>query len=210
MVISLLQEDVQLMVETGLDAYRFSIAWPRLIPNGRGSVNPKGLQYYNNLINELISHGIQPHVTLMHVDLPQALEDEYGGFLDRRIVKDFTTYADVCFREFGDRVLHWTTVNEGNIFVLGGYDFGQTPPQHCSAPFGYNCQKGNSSIEPYIAAHNMLLAHASAVSLYKKKYQAEQQGLIGLNLLAHNAQPFTNSTEDLMASQRANDFFIGW
>ncbi|KAL6339776.1 hypothetical protein AAG906_034862 [Vitis piasezkii] len=105
----------QLMVDTGLDAYRFSISWSRIIPDGRGPVNPKGLAYYNNLINELINHGIQPHVTLFHIDLPQVLEDEYGAG------RDFTEYADVCFREFGDRVLYWTTVNEGNVVALGGF-----------------------------------------------------------------------------------------
>ncbi|GMH20441.1 hypothetical protein Nepgr_022282 [Nepenthes gracilis] len=204
------KEDVQLMVDTGLDAYRFSISWPRLIPNGSGSVNRKGLEYYNNLINELVNHGIQPHVTLLHSDLPQVLEDKYGGFLDRQIVEDFTAYADVCFKEFGDRVSHWTTVNEGNIFIMGGYDLGQTPPQRCSAPFGFNCQGGNSTTEPYIVAHNMLLAHASIVSLYKKKYQATQHGLVGFNLYSFNPVPLTNSTEDVMAARRANDFFIGW
>uniref|UniRef100_M1AT75 Beta-glucosidase n=1 Tax=Solanum tuberosum TaxID=4113 RepID=M1AT75_SOLTU len=79
------KDDVQLMVDTGLEAYRFSISWSRLIPGGRGPVNPKGLQFYNNYIDELISHGIQPHVTLFHSDLPQALEDEYGGWLSRKI-----------------------------------------------------------------------------------------------------------------------------
>ncbi|GLT53492.1 hypothetical protein SLA2020_267580 [Shorea laevis] len=165
------KEDVQLMVDTGLEAYRFSISWSRLIPNGRGPINPKGLQYYNNLINELISNGIQPHVTLHHSDLPQALEDEYGGWVNRKIVKDFTAYADVCFRKFGDRVSHWTTVNEANVFVIGGYDGGYLPPQHCSSPFGVNCTRGNSSTEPYLAAHHILLAHASASILYKEKYQ---------------------------------------
>uniref|UniRef100_A0A803L9V2 Uncharacterized protein n=1 Tax=Chenopodium quinoa TaxID=63459 RepID=A0A803L9V2_CHEQI len=154
------KEDVQLMAETGLDAYRFSISWSRLIPDGRGPINPKGVEYYNNLINELISYGIQPHVTLLHLDTPQALEDEYGGFRDQRIVyvlsfpylcsdlfcckasdidaadcpnsEDFTAYADVCFREFGDRVQYWTTINEANIFVLGGYDTGDSPPGRCS------------------------------------------------------------------------------
>ncbi|KAJ9696511.1 hypothetical protein PVL29_008634 [Vitis rotundifolia] len=203
------EEDVRLMVETGLDAYRFSISWSRLIPYGRGPVNPKGLSYYNNLINELISHGIQPHVTLCHSDLPQALEDEYGGWLSRKILKDFTVYADVCFREFGDRVLYWTTVNEGNTFVSGGYDVGITPPQRCSTPFG-NCTEGNSSSEPYIAAHHILLAHASVVKLYWKKYQNKQHGFIGINVFAMWFVPLTNTTEDIIATQRAQDFYLGW
>ncbi|XP_059458185.1 beta-glucosidase 11-like isoform X1 [Corylus avellana] len=204
------KEDVQLMVDTGLEAYRFSISWSRLIPNGRGPVNPKGLQYYNNLINELISNGIQPHVTLHHSDLPQALEDEYGGWIDRKIVKDFTAYADVCFRKFGDRVSHWTTVNEANVFVLAGYDTGSLPPQHCSSPFGFNCTRGNSSTEPYLAAHHILLAHASAAVLYKEKYQDKQHGFIGINLFAYWIVPLTNTTEDAIASQRAMDFMVGW
>ncbi|OVA00215.1 Glycoside hydrolase [Macleaya cordata] len=203
-------EDVKLMVDTGLDAYRFSISWSRLIPNGRGPVNPKGLQYYNNLINELINHGIQAHVTLFHYDLPQALEDEYGGWLSRKIVKDFTAYADVCFREFGDRVSTWTTLNEANVFVLGGYDSGIVPPLRCSSPFGINCTSGNSTTEPYIVAHNCLLAHASAARLYKKKYQVKQHGFIGFNVFSYWLIPLTNTIEDITATQRANDFYIGW
>ncbi|RYR62553.1 hypothetical protein Ahy_A04g020225 isoform C [Arachis hypogaea] len=85
------QEDVKLMVGTGLDAYRLSISWSRLIPNGRGPINPKGLQFYNNLINELISSGIQPHVTLHNYDLPQALEDEYG---DGLVLKSYVTRVE--------------------------------------------------------------------------------------------------------------------
>lgn len=146
----------------------------------------------------LTEAGIQPHATLHHFDLPQVLEDEYGGWLSRHIVyaffllfsffhlifcwfyinllcnecrRDFTAYADTCFKEFGDRVLHWTTINELNVFALGGYDRGLTPPGRCSPSFGLNCSQGNSSTEPYIAAHNMLLAHASATNLYKKQYQ---------------------------------------
>ncbi|KAK6247590.1 hypothetical protein QUC31_019155 [Theobroma cacao] len=207
---SCLQEDVQLMVDIGLDAYRFSISWSRLIPNGRGPVNMKGLQYYNNLIDELIRNGIQPHVTLHHADLPLALEDEYGGWINQKIVRDFTSYADVCFREFGDRVLHWTTLNEANVFVLGGYDLGFQPPRRCSATFPLNCSKGNSSTEPYMAAHNILLAHAAVAKLYKKKYQDKQHGLIGLNLFNYWFVPLTNTTEDIIAAQRANDFYVGW
>ncbi|XP_030532489.1 beta-glucosidase 11 [Rhodamnia argentea] len=204
------KEDVQLMVETGLDAYRFSISWSRLIPHGRGPVNPKGLRYYNNLIDELTKNGIQPHVTLYHFDLPQELEDEYGGWVSNKIVEEFTAYADVCFREFGDRVRYWSTVNEPNIFSIGGYDQGIVPPKRCSPPFGFNCTKGNSSSEPYLVVHNILLAHASVAKLYREKYKVRQQGFIGLSVYAFGIYPLTNSTEDLSAAQRANDFFIGW
>nr|GFA17457.1 beta-glucosidase 11-like isoform X1 [Tanacetum cinerariifolium] len=152
--------------------HKFSISWSRLIPNGRGSINVKGLQYYNDFINELSRHGIQPHVTLHHDDLPQILEDEYEGWISKNAVKDFVAYADVCFREFSDRVKHCTTFNEVNVFTLGGYDLGFTPPGRCSFPFGIiNCTRGDSTSEPYIAAHNLLLAHASAVKLYREKYK---------------------------------------
>ncbi|KAH9786399.1 Beta-glucosidase 11 [Citrus sinensis] len=248
------KEDVKLMADTGLDAYRFSISWSRLIPNGRGPVNPKGLQYYNNLINELISYGIQPHVTLHHFDLPQALEDEYGGWINRTIMlcrhsdsnrdalallpkssvstdftiaacsismnvyssilstlecrKDFTAYADVCFRQFGDRVSYWTTVNEPNAFANLGYDYGIAPPQRCSSI--NHCSRGNSSTEPYITVHHVLLAHASVARLYRKKYQDKQRGYIGVNIFAFGLLPLTNSTEDAIATQRYYDFLIGW
>ncbi|KAF5464680.1 hypothetical protein F2P56_014741 [Juglans regia] len=206
------KEDVQLMGDTGLEAYRFSISWSRLLPNGRGTVNPKGLQYYNNLINELISHGIQPHVTLHHNDLPQTLEDEYGGWISRKSVKDFEAYADVCFREFGDRVSYWTTFNEANVFVMGGYDTGNLPPQRCSSPspYGINCSRGNSSTEPYLAAHHILLAHASVARLYKNMYQEKQHGFIGINVFGYWFVPLTNSSDDKIAAQRAKDFFFGW
>ncbi|CAN7049888.1 unnamed protein product [Brassica rapa subsp. trilocularis] len=109
------KEDVRLMYDMGLDALRLSISWSRLIPNGRGPVNSKGLHFYKNLIHELKTHGIEPHVTLHHNDLPQALEDEYGGWIDRKIIGDFTAFADVCFKEFGNAVKFWSTINEPNI-----------------------------------------------------------------------------------------------
>ncbi|KAG7595615.1 Glycoside hydrolase superfamily [Arabidopsis suecica] len=204
------KEDVKLMADMGLEAYRFSISWSRLLPSGRGPINPKGLQYYNNLIDELTTHGIQPHVTLHHFDLPQALEDEYGGWISQEIVRDFTAYADTCFKEFGDRVSHWTTINEVNVFALGGYDQGITPPARCSPPFGLNCTNGNSSIEPYIAVHNMLLAHASATNLYKQQYKFKQHGSVGISVYTYGVVPLTNSVEDKQATARVNDFYIGW
>ena len=87
--------------------------------------------------------------------------------------EDFSAYAEVCFREFGDRVLYWTTVNEPNVFVIGGYDLGFLPPGRCSFPFGKykNCSEGNSATEPYLAMHHSILAHASAANLYRTKYK---------------------------------------
>uniref|UniRef100_A0A9I9DHC1 Beta-glucosidase 11-like n=1 Tax=Cucumis melo TaxID=3656 RepID=A0A9I9DHC1_CUCME len=205
------KEDVKLMVDVGLDAYRFSISWSRLIPNGRGPINPKGLEYYNNLINELINHGIQPHVTLHNFDLPQALEDEYGGWVSPKIIEDFKAYAEVCFREFGDRVMHWTTVNEANVFALGGYDMGFVPPNRCSFPFGTrNCSKGNSSTEPYLAMHHCLLAHASAAALYNTNYKDKQHGFVGISVYLLRFVPLTDSKEDAKAVERAYEFLLNW
>ncbi|PIA61413.1 hypothetical protein AQUCO_00300738v1 [Aquilegia coerulea] len=205
------KEDVKIMSDIGLEAYRFSISWSRLLPYGRGTINPKGLEYYNSLIDELVAHGIEPHVTLYHIDHPQILEDEYEGWLSPRMIDDFTAFADVCFREFGDRVSHWTTVNEPNTMCLGCYDSGQFPPRRCSPPGGaFNCTAGNSSVEPYIAMHNILLAHASVVAIYREKYQAKQKGLIGINVYAFWCTPLTNSSADVAATQRATDFYTGW
>ncbi|KAL0918570.1 hypothetical protein M5K25_010585 [Dendrobium thyrsiflorum] len=204
------KEDIELMSMTGLEGYRFSISWSRLLSSGRGAVNQKGLAYYNNVINELVKHGIQPHVSLHHLDLPQVLQDEYGGWLSPRIIDDFKGYANVCFREFGDRVFHWTTMAEPNINAIASFDNGGFPPRRCSYPFGYNCREGNSTVEPYAAAHNMLLAHAAVVKLYRTRYQPIQKGKIGINLYAVWLSPLTNSIKDSIASKRAMDFTIGW
>ncbi|KFK37528.1 hypothetical protein AALP_AA4G268700 [Arabis alpina] len=199
------KEDVQLIVETGLNAFRFSISWSRLIPNGSGPINPKGLQFYKNFINELVINGIEPHVTLFHYDLPQSLEDEYEGWISRRIIKDFTAYADVCFREFGNHVKFWTTITEANVFTIAGYNDGEQPPGRCSLP-GKNCSLGNSSTEPYLVGHNLLLAHASASRLYKQNYKDTQGGSVGFSFFALG----TSSKDNEIAVERVNDFYIGW
>ncbi|KAF2293652.1 hypothetical protein GH714_003880 [Hevea brasiliensis] len=120
------EEDVDIMKNIGLDAFRFSISWSRLLPRGNlsGGVNKKGIEFYNNLINKLLSEGIQPFVTLFHWDLPQALDDEYSGFLSPHIVDDFKDYAELCFKEFGDRVKHWITLNEPWSYSDAGYNLG--------------------------------------------------------------------------------------
>ncbi|EMS66147.1 Beta-glucosidase 3 [Triticum urartu] len=174
--------------------------------DGRGAVNPKGLEYYNNLIDELVQRGIQVHIMLLQLDFPQVLEDEYGGWLSPRIVEDFTAFADICFREFGDRVTHWTMIDEPNIGAIGSYDTGLIAPGHCSDPFGVTkCSVGDSTVEPYIAVHNMLLAHASAARLYREKYQAMQKGIIGLNIDSRWPYPF----DELYCGFRSNEKMYG-
>lgn len=206
------KEDVQLLKYMGMDVYRFSISWSRIYPKGsprHGGVNPNGIAYYNNLINELLINGIRPFVTLYHWDLPQALENEYGGFLSKKVVEDFGFFAEECFRAFGDRVKDWVTVNEPYTFAYCGYDVGVLAPGCCSPGFG-NCTCGNSATQPYIVAHNMLLAHSMAVKIYRTKYQGKQKGSIGISLAGNWMVPFSKSLVDEMATQRAIDFRIGW
>jgi len=149
-------------------------------------------------------------VTLYHLDFPQILEDEYHGWLSPRVVEDFAAYADACFREFGDRVRHWTTMDEPNVISIAAYDSGAFPPCRCSAPFGINCTAGNSTVEPYIVGHNSIVAHAAAVKLYREKYQATQKGFVGMNLYSFWNYPFSSSPADVAATQRSFDFMIGW
>ncbi|KAK0574882.1 hypothetical protein LWI29_030441 [Acer saccharum] len=145
-------------------------------PEGKlsGGMNPLGVKFYNNVINELLANGMTPFVTLFHWDLPQALEDEYGGFLSSKIVKDFQDYSDFCFKTFGDRVKHWATMNEPYSYSNNGYNGGTFAPGRCSSYMG-NCTSGDSSTEPYIVAHNLLLSHAVAVKIYKTKYQVQDR-----------------------------------
>uniref|UniRef100_A0A453FS24 Uncharacterized protein n=2 Tax=Aegilops tauschii subsp. strangulata TaxID=200361 RepID=A0A453FS24_AEGTS len=132
-------------------------------------------------------------------------------FKSEKCSEDFTAYADVCFREFGDRVATWTTVNQPNIGIVASYDIAIFPPARCSDPFGATkCTAGDSSVEPYIAAHNTLMAHASVVSLYRRKYQAMQKGVIGISIYSFWSYPWTNSTVDLDATRRCKDFYFGW
>ncbi|RDX86878.1 hypothetical protein CR513_31718, partial [Mucuna pruriens] len=203
------RSDIKVVKEIGLDSYRFSISWSRIFPKGRGAVNPLGVQFYNNLINEILSNGLKPFVTLFHWDLPQALEDEYGGFLSHKVVADFHDYAEFCFKTFGDRVKHWVSLNEPGPFSLGGYSAGYFAPGRCSKYAG-NCTVGDSATEPYIVAHHLILAHATAASLYKNKYQAHQKGQIGITIVTHFFEPKSNTEADRKAVRRALDFFFGW
>ncbi|CAO2035428.1 unnamed protein product [Urochloa humidicola] len=208
----LYKEDVQLMKDMGMDAYRFSISWTRILPNGSlsGGINREGVNYYNNLINELLSKGVQPYVTIFHWDSPQALEDKYGGFLSPNIINDFKNYAEVCFKEFGDRVKHWITFNQPFTFASGGYATGTKAPGRCSPWEQGKCSVGDSGREPYLVGHHELLAHAETVQLYKEKYQATQKGKIGITLVSHWFLPFSHSKSSNAAAKRAVDFMFGW
>lgn len=206
------KDDVENLVHLNMDAYRFSISWPRVLPRGKlsGGVNEEGIKYYNNLINDLLAKGIQPYVTLFHWDVPQALEDDYLGFLSEKIVVDFRDYTELCFQRFGDRVKHWITLNEPWSFAGGGYVVGYLAPGRCSAWLNNNCTGGNSGTEPYIVAHNQLLAHAAAVATYKEKYQKSQKGEIGITLVTTWVKPLTNSSINIRAQKRSLDFKFGW
>ncbi|XP_019153660.1 PREDICTED: beta-glucosidase 44-like [Ipomoea nil] len=199
------KRDIDLMVKLNFDAYRFSISWTRIFPNGTGKVNWKGVAYYNRLINYMLEKGITPYANLNHYDLPQALEDRYGGWLGRQVVEDYADYAEFCFKIFGDRVKNWFSFNEPRVVAALGYDTGFFAPGRCS-----NCTQGNSATEPYVVAHNLILCHAVAAQRYRAIYQAKQKGRFGILLDFVWYEPLTRSKADNYAAQRARDFHIGW
>ncbi|XP_020247658.1 beta-glucosidase 18-like isoform X2 [Asparagus officinalis] len=207
---NLYEEDIELMHSLGVNSYRFSISWSRILPRGQfGEINQVGIAFYNNLIDSLLLKGIQPFVTLNHFDIPQELEERYRAWLSPEIQQDFAYFAKVCFDEFGDRVKYWTTFNEPNLMVIHGYLNGEKPPGRCSEPFG-NCSLGDSSTEPYIAAHNVILSHATVVAIYKNNYQAKQGGSIGIVIMTAWYEPLRNITVDILAAQRALSFGTAW
>ncbi len=183
-------EDVRLMREMGLQAYRFSLAWGRILPEGRGRVNPAGLGFYDRLVDELLKDGIRPMVTLYHWDLPAALDDQ-GGWLNRDIAGWFADYAGVAFKALGDRVDLWATLNEPWVVVDGGYLYGVHAPGH------------RSRFEAPLASHNLLRAHGAAVRAFRAGAHAGQVGLV-VNL--EPKDPATSSPEDVAAAERSDAY----
>lgn len=160
-----------------MEFYRFSIAWSRVLPRGDTSIlNEPGLQYYDNLINELLANNIEPMVTLYHWDLPQQLQ-EIGGFFNPEIVWHFEQYADVLFERYGDRVKHWITFNEPQVFCNQGYAIAT------KAPLVYAPGVGT-----YVCGHHVLLANAKVYNLYKTKYAA-LGGKVGISINCEFAFP---------------------
>ncbi|KAL2503263.1 Beta-glucosidase 17 [Forsythia ovata] len=222
-----LKEDVALIKKLGLDSYRFSIAWTRILPGGRlcGGINKEGIKYYNDLIDLLLAAGIEPCATIFHWDVPQCLEEEYGGFLSPRVVNDFCEFAEFCFWEFGDRVKHWITLNEPWTFTIHGYVLGIFPPgrgatsaepikafphHRYKSEIPFICPDGNPGTEPYIVAHYLILSHAAAVNIYRKSYQTIQGGKIGVTNVTKWFEPLHDTTDDKEAASRAVDFMLGW
>ncbi|CAN8254154.1 unnamed protein product [Cochlearia groenlandica] len=204
----LYKEDVNFLHQIGFDAYRFSISWSRILPRGtlKGGINQAGIDYYNNLINQLLLKGVEPYVTMFHWDLPEALENAYGGFLGAEIVNDFKDYAELCFQKFGDRVKRWVTINEPFTVVNQGYVTGEKAPGRCSKFTKPDCTGGDGATEPYIVGHNFLLAHGAAVKVYREKYQENQKGEIGIVLQTHWHYPYSDSYADKLAGARATAF----
>jgi len=194
------KEDVQLMKNLGIQSYRFSISWARILPSGTGERNQAGIDYYNSLIDELIANNITPAVTLYHWDLPQALQDIGDGWLNPDVADWFEEYARVCFEEFGDRVKFWITLNEPKETSIQGHGTGTMAPG----------KKGIGTLT-YIAAHNQIRAHARAYRLYHKEFAAEQKGKCGITLNIDWAEPRDpEKQEDLDASETSMQFNLGW
>lgn len=191
------KEDVALMKEMGVSAYRFSISWSRILPTGRGEVNPEGIKFYSDLIDELIDAGITPWITLYHWDLPLALHMEMDGWLNPEIQEIFADYAAVCFEHFGDRVKNWITMNESWVVAILGYGQGAFAPGRIS------------NVEPYFVGHQLILSHARAVDRYRKEY-AHQGGQIGWSNNCDWREPLTNEPGDKAAAERALEFFLSW
>ena len=188
------REDIDLMTRLGVNAYRFSIAWPRILPAGRGTVNAAGLDFYDRLVDALVDEGIRPFITLYHWDLPQKLQDN-GGWLSRDTVDAFVEYAGVVTARLGDRVKHWMTHNEPWCIAHLGHDSGEHAP-------GIKDPAGALH-----AAHHVLLSHGRACPVIRKNVPDARVGIV-LNLTP--SSPASNNPEDVDASRWFDGFFNRW
>lgn len=187
------REDIALMKRLNLQAYRFSVSWSRVIPEGRGAINPKGLEFYDRLVDGLLEAGIEPLCTLYHWDLPAALDDR-GGWLNPDIADWFADYGQVLFEKFKGRVKTWGTINEPWVIVDGGYLHGALAPGHRSA------------FEAVIAGHNVLRAHGAAV----RRFREVGEGQIGIVLNIEPKYSASDKPEDEAARRRAEAQMNRW
>ena len=182
------EEDIALMKEMGLKAYRFSVSWPRVLPKGKGEVNTKGIEFYHKVIDTLINNGIEPILTVYHWDLPQALQDEYAGWESREIIKDFTNYCILLYKEYGDKVKHWVTLNEQNVFTMLGYLLALHPPKVMDFQRFINVN------------HIANLANAAAIKEFRKYVP---NGLVGPSFAYSPIYAKSEHPEDVLAMENA-------
>jgi beta-glucosidase len=189
------REDLDLMREHGLQAYRFSVAWPRIYPDGTGAPNQAGIDFYARLVDELLERGISPMVTLYHWDLPQALETRQGGWTSRDTAEHFADYAGTVFGALGDRVPHWVTLNEPWVAAFAGYLSGRHAP-------------GRTDLGAAVrASHHLLLGHARAVQLFRS---LGLPGRIGITLDLQRASPDGDSEENQRVAELADGYTNRW
>lgn len=189
------QDDVALMRDLGISAYRFSVAWPRVIPNGVGDVNSKGLDFYDRLVNDLLNAGIEPYITLYHWDLPQVLEDR-GGWTNRDTADAFAAYVEAVVRRLGDRVHHWITQNEPQVASFQGYGGGEHAPGR---------DEGLTSA--LSAAHHLLLSHGKAAQVIRSISPDAQ---IGITLNIDPIYPLSQDSADLDAARQIDGSRNRW
>jgi 6-phospho-beta-glucosidase len=185
------KQDIQLLKQVGHNSFRTSISWARLIPDGTGQPNPKAVEFYNSVIDELKANGIEPFITLMHFDLPFAMQEK-GGWESREVTDAFAHYAKTCFELFGDRVNFWFTFNEPIVPVEGGYLYDFHYPNVVDF-------KRAATV-----AYHTMLAHAKAVKAYRELNQAGQIGIV-LNLTP--SYPRSDNPADVKAAHLADLFF---
>jgi beta-glucosidase len=188
------QEDIALMRELGVNAYRFSIAWPRIIPQGRGVVNQKGLDHYDRLVDALIAAGITPFATLYHWDLPQALQDE-GGWAERSTIDAFLAYTDVVSQRLGDRIPYWVTHNEPSVHGFHGHYYGVHAPGLQQLPVAMQTM------------HHLLLSHGYAVPIIRA---ANKDARVGIALNFVHCVPADDSPASQDATRRHDGQWNRW
>jgi beta-glucosidase len=187
-------DDVKLMAELGIKHYRFSIAWPRIIPDGRGAVNEKGVDFYRRLTDSLLDHGITPHATLFHWDGPQALEDLYGSWRSREMAKDFAEYCSQVVKRLGDRITNWMTINEIYCFTYMGYGVGQAPP-HAPGTIVKSRQEVLQTV------HHALLAHGLGTQAIRAATPTPAKVALVVNFDSYI--PVIETPENIEAAKRA-------
>ena len=192
------EEDIALLQDLGADVYRFSVSWPRVLPKGRGAVNPAGLAYYHRLVDGLLAAGIKPFCTLYHWDLPQALQDA-GGWENRATIDAFVDFADLMFREFHTKIDLWVTFNEPFCSSFVGNWFGVHAPGKTDLNVALAC------------AHHQLVAHGKAVARFRNLVSlGRARGQIGIAPNVTWAEPFTDTEADRLACLRPIQWSWDW